>query len=577
MNSKTEPQRLNPAGAAHSTPTTPLHTFLHWEQEQANVVWLTQPQADGTVVTYTWAEAGIMARKIAAYIQSLQLPEQSNIVLIGQNAAEWIIADLAIWMSGHVSVPIYPTINGKSFSYIVQHSAAKLLIIGRMDENSASFQEVAEAIASDTAIFCLPDAPHIKPLQGAIQWQQIQTDYQPIADIHLRDREALATIVYTSGTTGEPKGVMHCFRSICAPCEFPEVYLPSSSDDRVLSYLPLAHIGERVAVEIPSLYFGFQIYFNYSLATFPADLKRARPTSFFSVPRLWTKFYQAVNAKLPPWKQRILFALPFISKRIKKKILEGMGLDHARLGMTAAAPLAAEIVSWYRSLGLELIELFGMTENAATSHGTRVGQITPGFVGFPHPGVECRLDDSGEILVKSPGQMLGYYRQPEMTAACLTDDGFFRTGDKGVIDGKTKQLKITGRVKDLFKTAKGKFVAPVPIENELGAHQGIETVCVTGRGHPQPFALVTLSPEVQHSSEAERTAIESDLAMLLEHTNAHLEDHEQLSFIAIGSTPWTVELGLVTPTLKVKRDCIDEYYEPKIGQWFAAKKPVVWE
>ena len=557
----------------------PLEYVLRWEVEKPHEVYLTQPLPDGSVETYTWGQVADQARRAAAYLKSLNLPLGSNIALIGKNSAHWIIADLAIWMAGHVPVPLYPTLGVDACTYILEHSEAKLLVVGRLDGVTDSWGELAPVLPESLPLLCLPMSPETCELRGenSVHWDRVQNNFAPLQKIVLRGREALATIIYTSGTTGRPKGVMHNFRSLTAPASCSvNLWLPDASD-RMLSYLPLAHVAERVAVEIPSLLLGFQIFFNDSLETFPADLKRARPTRFFSVPRLWTKFYQAVNAKIPPAKQKLLFSIPFLSSRVKKKILQELGLDSVKVGLTGAAPLSAEIISWYRNLGLDLLEVFGMTENCAASHAARIGEVRPGYVGTPLDGVECRIDDTGEVLVKSPGQMMGYYKMQEETKACLTEDGFFHTGDRGEVDEKGR-LRITGRTKDLFKTSKGKYVAPVPIENMLGAHPGIEVICATGPGQPQPFALAVLSPGALDPDDAEgKTRFMREFSDHLDEINQQLEDHERLNYVVIVKEPWTIESGLLTPTMKLKRNEIEERYMQFADQWRAKNQKVIWE
>lgn len=550
-----------------------MQGLLDRQNSQGDDAWMHQPNPDGLVTTYTWGHAADQARRIAQYLVSLNLPAASNIILIGKNSAEWIVADFAIWMAGHVSVPIYPTIGKDNFDYIVEHCDAQALVVGRMDIDLASAAD-RELLASMQACphkICLAGAPE---LQGVLS-SDICAEYEPIEHVDLRDPEALATIVYTSGTTGRPKGVMHCFRSLTAPSCVSEQLWNISAQDRMLSYLPLAHIAERVSVEIPSIRFGFQVFFNESLETFAQDLQRAQPTLFFSVPRLWMKFYQAVNAALPRWKQRILFNTPFLSKRVKGKILNQLGLGETRIGLTGAAPLSKEIVAWYQALGLEMLEVFGMTENAATSHATQRGNHDPGTVGIPVPGVECKLSASGEVLVKSPGQMLGYYRQAELTNEHLTADGFFHTGDLGEIDADNR-LRITGRVNDLFKTSKGKFVAPVPIENQLSVIEGVEAVCVMGRGAAQPYGLLTLTEEFR-AGLADQHDFSAELSSFLTQLNRNLEAHERLQFIVVCTDEWTVESGLVTPTLKVKRAKVEEAYSDHVEAWQQQGQPVVWQ
>ncbi|TGD73380.1 AMP-binding acetyl-CoA synthetase [Mangrovimicrobium sediminis] len=549
---------------------TPLHALAHWAQVQGDAPFLTQPLSDGSELVLSWLQVEEQARRAAAYLVSLDLPPRSNIVLTGKNTAHWIVADLAIWMAGHVSVPVYPTLGAEATAYILDHCAARLVVIGRLDGQGDSWEQVREVLPPALPRLCLPEAPDTH----GERWEAIQARCTPLEHIDLRDPEALATIIYTSGTTGKPKGVMHCFRSLMAPCRCSEDLWRPAPEDRMLSYLPLAHIGERAAVEIPALVFGFQLFFNRSLDTFAQDLKRARPTRFFTVPRLWTKFYQAVNAKLPPLQQRILFALPMVGKRVKRRILAELGLDATRVALAGAAPMPADLLAWYRRLGLEILDVFGMTENAATSHASRPGQVRLGYVGIPLPGVECRIDASGEVLVRSPGQMLGYYRMEEETQRLLTEDGFFHTGDRGEVSGDGF-LRITGRVKELFKTSKGKYVAPVPIENLLAAHPAIEVSCVTGPGQPQPFALAVLSPGTDNPDQ--RARLESELDELLQQVNRQLEEHERLDYIVLVKDPWTIESGALTPTLKLRREVIEQRCLPLAEGWRGSRRRVIWE
>ncbi|MGH8431930.1 MAG: AMP-binding protein, partial [Solimonas sp.] len=325
-------------------------------------------------------------------------------------------------------------------------------------------------------------------------------------------------------------------------------------------------------------YFGFHVYFAGDLSTFQADLKRARPTVFISVPRLWTKFYLAINEKISPRKQRILFHLPIVSRLLKRKILQEMGLDHVHTAATGSAPLPPHVIQWYRDLGLELLEAYAMSEDFGVSHANRPGQVRVGYVGVPAPGVEARVDDDGEVLVKSPGKMLGYYKLPELTRDSFTPDGYFRTGDRGEYDPQGR-LKITGRVKELFKTSKGKYVAPVPIENKLGVHPKLEVSCVTGPGQPQPFALLMLSLEAQkeRAGGGNRDTLNREFEALLGQVNATLEDHEQLDYLVVVKDQWTMENGYLTPTMKIKRNIIEERYLPRADGWLAERRKLIWE
>lgn len=553
--------------------STLLHCLLHWEAAQTHSIYMTQPYPDGRVIDYTWVEVASQVRRMATHLRSLNLPQQSNIALLGKNSAHWIMADLAIWMAGHVTVPLYPALNGETAGYILEHSEAKLMFLGKMDGKSDGWNEIQPVVPKNLPIITLP----MSPRDDLPSWEQIIANTQPQQDLALPKPGDLATILYTSGSTGRPKGVMHSHGSFTRAADGLNRMLSMGPEDRMLSYLPLAHVAERALVEAGSLFNGCRIYFADKLDTFPIDLRRAQPTVFFSVPRLWTKFYLGVNQKLPLAKQKKLFAIPIVSSIIKKKIRAQLGLQSVRVALTGSAPLPPELMAWYRNLGLELLEVYGMSENMAYSHGGQAGRLREGWIGQGYEGVESRIDANGELLVKSPCQMLGYYKMPEKTAEEMTDDGFFRTGDRGAFD-EDGRLRITGRVKELFKTSKGKYVAPAPIENKLGSHPVIESSCVTGASLAQPFALVMLSPEAHQARTAKgEEAVGRELQTVLERVNEKLEDHEQLDFLVVVNEAWTVENGFLTPTLKIKRNVIEERYMSQAEQWVSLKRAVIWQ
>jgi long-subunit acyl-CoA synthetase (AMP-forming) len=554
---------------------TQVHCLLHWEKHTPNHVYLTQPCGNGVVKTYTWKQVGDEVRRMAAYLQSLNLPPKSNIGLLGRNSAHWIMADLAIWMAGHVTVPLYPTLNGETFTYILEHSDTALLMVGKMDGKADGWKEIAPVLPEGLPIIGMPLSPKL----NVPQWDDIIAQTAPLANPELPDPDSMATIVYTSGSTGRPKGVMHSFRTMIVIINGMESIWGFSNKERMLSYLPLAHVAERAAVETTSLYFGFQVFFSEGLDTFQQDLQRAQPTIFFSVPRLWTKFYLGVHEKLPAKKQKILFNIPILGSLVKKKVLKQLGMDQVRAALTGSAPLPPNIIAWYRDLGLELLDVYGMSENFAYSHASKPGEMRVGYVGSVNPGVEHRIAENGEVQVKSPGQMLGYYKMPGKMDEEMTHDGYFMTGDRGEIDERGR-LKITGRVKELFKTSKGKYVAPVPIENKLNNHPKVEVVCVTGPSEPQPFGLLMLSLDALKElerGEIDRDTLTREFHSLLEEVNSSLEDHEAMDYVVVVKDQWTMENGFLTPTMKIKRNVIEERYMPNAGHWVTRKQKVIWE
>jgi long-chain acyl-CoA synthetase len=546
-----------------------LQCIYRWERERAHQVFLTQPFGGGRVRTWTWSETVDEARRMASYLKSQGWEPGSRVAILSRNCAWWILADLAIWMAGYVSVPIYPSLRAESVRQILEHSGARAGFIGATDDRELATQGVPEDLCS---IFFPTAPPGNHPL-----WPDIVAAYSPVPGTPTRPGDDLATIIYTSGTTGRPKGVMHRFSSFAFNAKALSRLLGLTSEQRVLSYLPLAHIVERAGMEAVSLYLGSQIFFAEGLETFVADLHRARPTIFLSVPRLLLKFQQGVLAKLPSWKLDLLLRIPIVAGLVKRKILYQLGLDTVSQAACGSAPLPTEILLWFRRLGLNLVEGYGMTETMIT-HLPGPGRPRPGYVGPSLEGVETRIAGDGELQVGSPMNMIGYYRDPAATSAAFTPDGFFRTGDLGVIE-PDGQLRIVGRLKEQFKTSKGKYVAPAPIESRLAAHPAVDACCLMGAGQPVPFAIVLLSDEARQRSRdtAAREALERSLQAQMQEVNARLDPHERVSLIAIVDGPWSVENGLMTPTLKVKRGVLESRYQALVGEWVKLGRPVVWE
>ena len=529
-----------------------------------------QPLTGGEIREWTIGEWMEEARRMAAYLVSLDLPRGSKIAICSKNCAWWIMADVAIWMSGHVTVPIYPTLTPATVRYTLEHSEAKVLFVGKLD---SVWEEMKTGVPEGMHQISFPVAPE-GPYES---WKEIVERHEPLNPAIERQPDELATIIYTSGSTGRPKGVMHDFQRMLHCTAGLSRAVEAQAGDRYLSYLPLAHGMERWMGECALLLHGEgEIYFAETIDTFLQDLQRARPTLFLSVPRLWSKFQLGVFAKMPPKKLAWMIRVPILGGIVKKKVLVGLGLDAVRLAGSGSAPISAELLQWYRDLGLEVREGYGMTENFNYSHITMPGEARAGYVGTPYDDVQCRIADDGEIQVKSPGNMIGYYKMPEATAETFTEDGWLRTGDRGEIDERGR-LKITGRTKEIFKTSKGKYVAPAPIENKLSNHPRIELCCVGGAGYPQPHALVRLSEEAEALVAGKgRAELEADLAAHLESVNRQVDSFERLQFLALVAEPWTPENGLLTPTMKIRRNSIEETYQPHNDAWYESGKRVIW-
>ena len=547
----------------------PLDYAYKWEKELANEVYMTQPMGGGKVETYTWKRTLDEARRMASYIESLGFEKGSRIGVLSKNCAHFIMSDLAIWTAGHVSVALYPTLNADTVEYILDHSGCKMLFVGKLDV----WDSMKPGVPEDMPCISYP----LSPKTDFPTWNDVIKEHEPMQGEPKRAADDLAILVYTSGSTGKPKGAMHDFKNLAAAARgFDEIF-PIKHSDRMLSYLPLAHVFERLVVGIGSLAYGFHVFFAESLDTFVQDLRRARPTLFLSVPRLWLKFQQGVFKKMPPKKLDLYLKIPILSGIVKKKVLQNLGLADVRYALSGSAPIPPELIDWYRRLGLELLEGYGMTENFAYSHLSLPGKTRVGYVGHSNPGVETKISEEGEILVKSCSTMLGYYRQEEMSKESFTEDGFLKTGDRGEIDSDGR-LRITGRVKELFKTSKGKYVAPAPIENIINSHPAVEQSCVSGSGQPKAFAVLMLSEALRNKGkEAAKAEVEGDLEALLKKVNSEVEHHEQLQFFVVVKDEWQIENGFLTPTMKLKRNVIEDTYEPQVEGWYASKKSLIWE
>jgi long-chain acyl-CoA synthetase len=547
-----------------------LQRLYHLERTAADRVAFTQPMGGGVVRDLTWREVMDQARRLAGHLKAQGFPPGSAIALLSKNTAWWLICDYAIWMAGHVSVPLYPTLSAETIRQILAHSEARLLFVGKLD----GFEGMKPGIPADLPCIAMPLAPP----NDYPKWDEVLARATPLQGEPVRPADELATIMYTSGTTGMPKGVMHSFGTFAWSIQSGLDRLDKiDHDTRMLSYLPLSHVAERTLVEHGQLATGMHVFFAESLETFTQDLQRARPTVFFSVPRLWVKFQQGVHAKMPPAKLQRLLGIPLLGGIVRKKVLGALGLDRCRFAAGGAAPMPPELLRWYERLGLPIIEVYGMTENCGVSHATVPGVQRPGTVGVPYRGVQSRIDQTtGEVQIKSPGLMLGYYKEPELTRQSFTADGWLHTGDKGQLDAEGN-LRITGRVKDLFKTSKGKYVAPAPIEDKLVMHASVEACCVTGANLGQPLGIVMLNAEaVQAARNGGRAALEASLAEHLKAVNAQLDPHEQLDCLVVVTEPWTVDNGVITPTFKVKRNRVEEIYAASYERWSSSGRPVIW-
>lgn len=541
---------------------SPLEMLYKWEKQNPDSLYMRQP-INNQWHEWTWSQTAIQVRKMAAYLQSLDLEPNSKIAILSKNCAHWIMTDLAIMMSGHVSVPLYPNLKAESIKQILEHSETKLVFVGKLD----AFEDMRPGIPKDMPCIAYPFYSE----EGYPIWDDLIKDVDPVSEDVVRDPMDLATIIYTSGTTGLPKGVMHKFYNFSFATSNAVPLLELKTEARFFSYLPLCHIAERLLVQMGSLYSGGMVSFAESLDTFAQNLSDTKPTVFLGVPRIWTKFQQGILSKLPQNRLNILLNIPFVSSLIKNKIKAGLGLQNADNVFTGAAPTPVSVLNWFKRLGIEIQEAYAMTENCCYSHVTLNDQIKFGYVGKALPHCDVKLSDDKEILIKHVALMDGYYKEEKQTNETIID-GWLHTGDEGYID-EQGYLKITGRVKDLFKTSKAKYVAPAPIEMKLSANKNIEQVCVVGSGLPQPIALITLS---EYGKGRTREDVADSLCKTVKIVNPKFDSHEHIKKIVILEKEWTIENNLLTPSMKIKRKEVESLYQDKYVEWYENDDSIIW-
>lgn len=545
-----------------TTYQSPLDKLYAWECSRPDDVYMYQP-VKGVLKSFTWRETAMEVRTMAGYLRDLHFPPGSKIALLSKNCAHWIICDLAIMMAGHISVPLFPNLSASSVKYILEHSDAILLFVGKLDE----WAKMKTGVPDTMRMISFPDYPH----EGCELWENVIQGHQPLQGQVYRAAEEVGTILYTSGTTGTPKGVVHRFNSFSFTTQNAIPWLGFHKGSRFFSYLPLSHSAERSLVEMGSLYCGGTVYFAESVETFPENLADAKPTEFLAVHHIWKKFQQRILEQIPQSRLSLLLMIPLVAGWIKKKIKKQLGLFWANNILAGASPTPVELMEWFSTIGIDIQEAYGLTENWSYSHINRKGKRKLGSVGQPFPGVETQITETEEILVRHPGIMKEYYKEAQKTAEALTADGFLRTEDSGYAD-EEGYLKITGRVKDIFKTSKGNYVAPAPIENLLTGNENIEFVCVTGQQLPQPLALIVLTGAGKSKTEE---VLSGELQDLLEKTNHELDPVERLSKIVIVPDVWDVDQGILTPTFKVKRKEIEKRYASLYPLWESKGHKVV--
>ena len=548
--------------------------FYEWEKQLKDKPYLKQPFGDKWE-EYTWGEVGDMARRLATGLKSLNLREGAHIGIYSKNCREWIISDLAIVMAGYVSVPFFPSLNGKELAYIMDYGDVDALFIGKIE----TWDQIKDDLPEGMPLIKFPHYDGCSNVTKGHEWFKFIDSHEPMQNPNKPKLSDLWTIIFTSGTTGNAKGVMLTYQAIDGikvVLDDPNNPLGIKHDGNndFISYLPLNHIFERVVIEWCSFRYGGTISFVESLDTFAKNLKAVQPHVFAAAPRVWTKLQLGLLTKFPQKKLDKLLKIPLLSSLLKKLIKKGLGFSKARIVVSGSAPMPVELIEWFRKVGVYITNGYGMTENCAICSSVDGRDFEKlHTVGQPQKGVKLKIDEeTGEILMKGPFIMKGYYKNEELTNTTLRG-GWLHTGDKGFLD-EDNYLHITGRVADSFKTSKGEYIEPLTLEQYFVNINEIEEVCVVGLGIAQPLCLIQLSEIGKNTS---REVISKILTDRLSEVNSDLVNYKKISTLIIVKDEWTQQNGIVGPTQKLKRGAIEDKYSKDYLNWHNFNEEVIFE
>lgn len=526
-------------------PDTFMQYLDQWSTEQPDKVWLREHSGD-QVRNWTWSEGRDEIYALGAW-QEQQLGEHGQRVgLLSKNRAHWFFADMGSISAGNVVVPMFTTLAGETAEYVMSFTEMKLLFIGETE----NWQQIREVLPDDIQLVTLPG---VDLEDEHLAWEDIVAPYRGQRPAYQCQADDLVSLVFTSGTTGLPKGVMQTHSSNIIPITRFTKAFDTPPGARYFSYLPLSHIAERQIVEGSSLVTCGEVYFNENMGTLLRDLPECRPHIMFGPPRVWEQLQQGIIGKFGS-QEAIDAALAADREGVGRMIREGLGLDEALYILTAAAPTPPALIKWYEEFGIILNEGFGQTECMGPIVGSTENRRI-GSIGKPMPGVEVRLSDEDELQVKAAGCSPGYYKMPDKTAETFVD-GWVYTGDKARID-EDGFYYITGRVKDYFKTIQGKFVAPTPMENIFAESDTTEQICLLGRGYSKTVMACVLSALAQ---EQPREEVEAQLLERVEAVNNEVEKHARIGAVIVSTEPWSIENGVLTPTMKIRREKIEDRF-----------------
>ncbi len=568
----------------------------------------------GKFQTISYARLSQMVDEVAAGLAQNGVKPGMRVGIYSYNRPEWVIADLAIIKLGAVTVPVYHTLPPETVRYILNDAELTHLFVETPELLNSLLSHFSELRTLKTVITFFEREEKTGAGKSIISFSSLlQTGAQAvkqnlaIAQPYSAQADELVTICYTSGTTGEPKGAMLSHRNILSNVRAAIERFHVNENDLLVSFLPLCHMFERTCGYYTMLFAGATIAYAESLQTIREDVQAVRPTLLIVVPRVLEKVYNAVQEKVltgSPFQRKLMVATiktynryallksrnQAISLKLKIKHrlfgllvvrkLKKLGGGRIRLIVSGGAPLDRKLARIFRNLGFNLLEGYGLTETAPVVCAAIPGEERVGTVGKPFPGVEIKIGADDEILVRGPNVMLGYLNKPEETAKVIDEEGWFHTGDQGRFD-KEGNLIITGRIKEIIVNSYGKNIPPVPIEQALYSSKFIEQAVVIGDRRPYLTALIVPARLTLEDYARKEKIPFSDFTELIQHPSikalfkeeikrclAHFAPYEQVRDFSLVPEPFTVENGLLTPTLKIRRKKVEEVYQPIINSMY---------
>jgi long-subunit acyl-CoA synthetase (AMP-forming) len=598
---------------------TMLSRIEGWAKSNGGDAALHDRNPDGTWANTTWAEYWANVRRVGKGLMSLGLQPEDCVAIVGANRRDWVICQHGINAAQGIPAPLYTTLLQEQMAYIVGNAESKIVICDDQTQLD-KYISIADRGSIIEHIVTMDDLgsndPRVIALAALMEKGDSVDDAELDARLGAVQMDDVALLIYTSGTTGLPKGAMLTHRGIELISNALKEVFPFllEIDSRIVSYLPLCHAAEQGVTNLAALMVPGQTYFCGDLTQIKDYLVEVHPTIFLAVPRVWEKFEAALRGKLAEatgikatlasWARKTeleafkqesatgrpvsSFSRNLANKLVISKIKDALGLDQLQLPVSGAAPISVSTLEFFASIGLPIHEGYGMTETTAIASIQPYGKLKFGTIGKPLPGVEAKIADDGEIMLKGINMVKGYLRLPEKTAELYQDhDDWMHTGDLGAID-EDGYISITGRKKDLIITAGGKNVAPAEMEGYLQSIPGVGQAVVVGDRQPFLSALIVLDPEalpeleaaggISGLSDVATAARNAEVKRFIEEQmqevcNAKVARYQTVKKIQILPTVFSVDGGELTPTLKVKRNIVNEKYGTEIAAFYAERQP----